>query len=130
MNRNVAAYMLLAEEFLNDARLLFAAGSYRSAASRAYYSFYDAVRALLSTKSISSKSHQAARVLFSEQFIKDGPFTSQDSKDFHALFNLRQNSDYDPDEFLELAEVEKAIETAAEFLLQTEAYLRDNGFAQ
>lgn len=130
MNRNVSAYMLMSEEFPNDARILFAAGGYRSAASRAYYSFYDAVSALLATKSIVSKSHQAARALFSEQFIKNGPFTSQDSKDFHALFNLRQNSDYDPDELPETAEVEKAIEVATEFLLQTEAYLRSMDHSQ
>ena len=121
--------MLMAEEFLNDARILFAAGSYRSAASRAYYGYYDAVRALLATKSILSKSHSAARALFGEHFVKNGPFEFQDSKTFHSLFILRQNSDYDPDELLNSLEVEKAIEVTAEFVLQVEAYLRENKLA-
>ena len=128
MNRNVSAYMLMAQEFVSDSQLLIEAGRYRSAASRAYYGYYDAVRALLATKSISSKSHQAARALFGEHFVKDGPFDKQDAQDFHALFNLRQNSDYEPDELLDVAAVEKAIEIAAEFVLQTEAYLRSTGF--
>ncbi|QJW91355.1 hypothetical protein HNV11_19220 [Spirosoma taeanense] len=84
----------------------------------------------MATKSILCKSHQAARALFGEHFIKSGPFDSQDTKNFHALFNLRQNSDYDPDETLSMAVVEKAIETASEFLSQTEAYLRENGFIE
>lgn len=129
MNKNVSAYMLMAEEFLNDARILFTAGSYRSAASRAYYGYYDAVRALLATRSIFSKSHSAARALFGEHFVKNGPFEVQDSKTFHSLFILRQNSDYDPDELLNTLEVEKAIDITAEFVLQVEAYLRENGFS-
>ena len=128
MNKNVSAYMLMAQDFADDARLLLEAGRYRSAASRAYYGYYDAVRALLATKSINSKTHQAARALFGEHFVKNGPFDRQDAQDFHALFDLRQNSDYDPDEDLNVAAVEKAVETAAEFVLQTEAYLRSMGY--
>jgi uncharacterized protein (UPF0332 family) len=128
MNRNVGAYMLMAEEFLRDAQLLFAAGSYRSAASRAYYSYFDAVRALLASKSVFSKTHQSARALFGEHFVKDGPFDKSDTQNLHALFNLRQNSDYDPDENLDVSAVKRGIDATAEFLIQAEAYLRENQF--
>ena len=124
MSEAVDAYMAMAEECLQEARLLFNSKLYRGAAGRAYYAYFDAVRALLATKSIATKSHSAARNLFGDNFVKEGPFTGQDAKSLHTLFDLRQSSEYDPDEFLEIGEVEKAIETAAEFLLQTEAYLR------
>ena len=128
MNQNVSAYMLLAEQCLKDARSLYENGSYRSAASRAYYAYFDAIRALLASKNVSTKSHSAVRVLFGEHFVKDGPFNRQDAKAFHELFLLRQNSDYEIDEDISENDVFDAIEVVTEFLLQTEAYLRSTGF--
>ncbi|RYF44956.1 MAG: HEPN domain-containing protein [Cytophagaceae bacterium] len=125
MSKNRDSFMLLAEDCVRDARLLLQAGSYRGAVNRAYYGYFDAVRALLSIKNISTKSHQAARSLFGEHFVKQGPFSGSDARNLHALFNLRQNSDYDPDEISEIAVAEKAVETAAEFVLQVGAYLRE-----
>ena len=121
MSETVNAYMAMAEECLLEARLLMDSKLYRGTAGRAYYAYFDAVRALLATKSITAKSHSAARNLFGDNFVKEGPFTGQDAKDFHTLFDLRQSSEYDPDDFLDIAEVEKAVETAAEFVIQTEA---------
>lgn len=115
---------LLAEQCLKDARSLFEGSSYRSAAGRAYYAYFDAIRALLASKGVSTKSHSAIRMLFGEHFIKNGLFTKQDAKAFHELFLLRQNSDYEVDEDISETYVLDAIETGAEFLLQTEAYLR------
>lgn len=128
MNENVNAYMAMAEECLEAARTLFEAGSYRNAAGRAYYAYFDAVRALLSSKGIAIKSHSAIRGLFSENFVKDGPFLARDAKQFYALFVLRQNTEYNPDEIRDIDSVSNAIEITAEFLLQTEVYLKQNGF--
>jgi len=128
MSQNVSAYMLLAEQCLRDARSLYESGSYRSAAGRAYYAYFDAIRALLASKDVSTKSHSAIRMLFGEHFVKDGPFSRQDAKSFHELFLLRQNSDYEVDEDISENDVFDAIETVAEFVLQTEVYLRTNGF--
>lgn len=124
MNQEVYNYMLLAEECLIDARLLLENKSYRSTASRAYYAFFDAARALLATKNISSKSHSSIKMLFGDHFVRTGLFTKSDAKDFHKLFLLRQNSDYEVDEIVPEAAAVDAVSTAAEFLLQVEAYLR------
>ena len=128
MNQNVSAYMLLAEQCLRDARSLCENGSYRSAAGRVYYAYFDAIRALLASKNVSTESHSAVRMLFGEHFVKDGPFSRKDAKAFHELFLLRQNSDYEIDEDISETDVLDAIETVSEFLLQTEAYLRSTGF--
>ena len=120
--------MLLAEQCLKDARSLCEDGSYRSAAGRAYYAYFDAIRALLASKDVSTKSHSAIRMLFGEHFVKDGPFTKQDAKAFHELFLLRQNSDYEIDEDISETDTVDAIHVTAEFLLQTEVYLRSIGY--
>ncbi len=130
MNETVDAYMAMAEECLQEARVLFDSRLYRGAAGRAYYAYFDAVRALLASKSITTKSHSAARNLFGDHFVKEGLFTGQDAKSLHTLFDLRQSSEYDPDELHDITEVKKAIETATEFVLQTEAYLRSIGYNQ
>jgi uncharacterized protein (UPF0332 family) len=128
MNSAIASYMSLAEQCIQDARSLYKNGSYRSAANRAYYAYFDAVRALLVSKNVIIKSHSAIRALFGEHFVKEGPFEKQDAKNFHELFLLRQHSDYEIDEDIPSSDVFEAIELAAEFLIQTEAYLRENQF--
>ncbi|MBN8826292.1 HEPN domain-containing protein [Spirosoma sp.] len=120
--------MLLAEECLRDARYLLQNESYRSATVRAYYAYFDAVRALLATKNISSKSHSSIKMLFGEHFVQTGIFERADAKDFHKLFLLRQNSDYDADEEITELDAQDAVETASEFILQVEAYLRQTNF--
>lgn len=115
MNENVFAYMLLAEECLRDSRYLLQNKSYRSTVGQAYYVFFDAVRALLASKNISIKSHSAIRMLFGEHFVLAGPFDKSDAKDFHKLFLLRQNSDYDIDEEVSETDAIDAVETASEF---------------
>lgn len=130
MNKYVDAYMQMAEQCLKDARSLRKDGSYRNATGRAYYAFFDAVRALLASRSITTKSHQSIRMLFGEHFVKENLFDRQDAKNFHELFLKRQNSEYEIDEDMSEDEVANAIDIAAEFILQTEAYLRSIGYDQ
>lgn len=126
--KNASAYMLLAGQCLRDARSLYDSGSYRSAAGRAYYAYFDAIRALLISEGVSTKSHSAIKMMFGEHFVKNGPFDRQDAKSFHELFLSRQNSDYEVDEYISEGDMIGAVETVSEVLLQTESYLRENGF--
>ena len=122
------SYMLLAEDCLAQAKLLYENGFYRGVCSKAYYAYFDAVRALLMSKGITTQSHSSVRGVFSLHFVKDGPFTKQDSSVINELFMLRQTGDYEPDEDISEADALSAVETAAEFVLQVEVYLRQNGF--
>jgi uncharacterized protein (UPF0332 family) len=122
------SYMLLAEDCLAQAKLLYENKFYRGACGKAYYAYFDAVRALLMSKEITTQSHSSVRSLFSLHFVKNGPFTKQDSSVINELFLLRQTGDYEPDDYISEADALSSIETDTEFLLQTEAYLRQNGF--
>jgi len=128
--REVDNYMLLAEDSLAQATLLLDNKFYRGASGMAYYAYFDAVRALLATNGIITKSHSAARGLFSNNFVKDGPFVKNDSTLLNDLFELRQAGTYDPDETISESDARKAVDAATEFLLQAEAYLHDTGFAE
>ena len=80
----VGHYILIAEDCLEEAIILYQNEKFRGACGRAYYAYFDAVRALLATKGIITKSHAAARGLFSAHFVKEGPFLN---KTRHFLTN-------------------------------------------
>jgi uncharacterized protein (UPF0332 family) len=118
--------MLLAEQCVQDAQLLYTSKSYRSATNRAYYAYFDAIRALLSSKGVKTKSHAAVRMLFGQHFVKTGLFPKSDGTSFHKIFLLRQNSDYEIDEDISEEDAADAINLAAEFVVQVSAYLREH----
>ena len=125
----IGNYMLIAEDCLQEAIILYQNEKYRGACGRAYYAYFDAIRAVLATKAIITKSHSAVRGLFSAHFIKEGPFDKQDLTLLNELFELRQTGEYDPDGDISELDAKNAINVATEFVLQVEAYLRENGFA-
>lgn len=55
----VGSYMLLAEDCLAQAKLLYDNEFYRGACGKAYYAYFDAVRALLMSKEITTQSFSA-----------------------------------------------------------------------
>lgn len=128
MKENVGHYMSRAYDCLKQARILFNEGEYTGVCSRVYYAYFDTVRALLATLDIATRSHSAAYNLFSQHFVKEGLFDKQDAKALAKLFDLRQSSDYDAEPVIDRDEAHYAIDVTAEFPLQVEAYLRENGF--
>ena len=129
MNQNVANYMSRAYDCLRQAQILLKENEYTGVCNRAYYAYFDTVRALLATLDIATRSHSAVQNLFSLHFVREGLFEKQDIKALSKLFDLRQNSDYDLEPVVDADDAHYAVAVTAEFLLQTEVYLRDNGFA-
>ena len=131
MNENVSAYMLMAEKCLRDSRYLLQTKSYRSAAGRAYYDpLFDGILALLqATDGPIPKTHTGTHNEFRKQFIQTELVARTYSDTITELFNLRQDGDYEIDFDISLEDTQDAVQKAAEFLRQTEAYLRQNGFA-
>ena len=75
------------------------------------------------------KTHTGAHTEFRKQFIKAGLFADSFCITMSALFNLRQGGDYEIDFDISREDAQDAVAKASEFLLQVEAYLRENGFA-
>jgi len=126
---NIRDEMERASEVLRAARLLYDNGFVKDAISRLYYSILYSVRALLLTKGLEPKSHEAALRLFGLHFVKSGAFEPRDSHVFSKLMKYREEADYNPtyifmpEDFTELA-------TEADRLIQKIAgYLKDLGYA-
>lgn len=97
MNQDAAAYLPKAEECLIDCRILVRESRFDAACNRAYYAFFDGIRALLASESISINSHSAVQSLFGLHFIKTGLFASHYSRDVNRLMEKRQGDDHEPD---------------------------------
>lgn len=130
MKENVSNYMGRASDCLRQAKIMLREQEYTGVCNRAYYAYFDAVRALLATLDITTRSHSAVQNLFSLHFVKQGVFDKEDVKALSKLFNMRQDSDYDAEPTIDAEEASYAVDVTTEFLLQTEAYLRSIEYNQ
>ena len=106
-----------ADESLKDAKaLLDATRSPRSIINRSYYAMFYAVLALLQKVGKVPRKHSGAISLFDTEFVRKGLFAKELSKDLHAIFNLRQVSDYQIIEPVTLEEAETALKRAEYFV--------------
>lgn len=124
MTQNVRNFMERAYDCLRQAQILLREEEYTGVCNRAYYAYFDAVRALLATQNLATRSHSAVQNLFSLHFVKTGLFDREDAKALSKLFDMRQDSDYDADPVVDKNDAAYAVSVTAEFILQTEAYLR------
>ncbi|UHG92033.1 HEPN domain-containing protein [Spirosoma oryzicola] len=121
--------MVSAHEDLGEAQTLLSANYPDGTCNRAYYSLFHTILALLHfTNHPIPKTHTGAHTEFRRQFIKTGLFAESISVAISELFNLRQGGDYEIDFEITLDDAQSAVHQAADFLLRTEAYLRENGF--
>ncbi|GAB2516393.1 HEPN domain-containing protein [Spirosoma aerophilum] len=123
------AFLQKAEEDLSEAQILLEANYPDGTCNRAYYSLFHSIIALLyATNDSIPKTHTGAHTEFRKQFIKTGIFAESSSMIISELFNLQQGGDYEIDFDISIEDAQAAVTHASEFLLQVEAYLRENGF--
>ena len=88
---------LRAQEYADDARLLFGESRYNSACNRAYYAMFNAARALLLGRGISAadaKRHTTVWRQFSLHFVKNGPFGAAEAGSLSQIGDVRLAVDY------------------------------------
>lgn len=94
--REVIVYRLArARETFDDAVLLAENEKWNSAINRLYYSAYYAVTALLLHADLKPTTHNGAKSVFSEHFIKSGIISKDLGRLYSQLFTWRQKGDYD-----------------------------------
>ena len=112
-----------AKEFLQDAKLLLASESYRSAAKRAYYAIFHAMRAVLALDGVDMKHHSGIISEFRKRYIKTGIFDASLSGIISELSSVREGSDYNDFFIVSKAETIQQVQAAEEFLSEIQAYL-------
>jgi uncharacterized protein (UPF0332 family) len=106
----------LAEENLNEARILFENKMYKGAVSRAYYSMFHAAQALLLTKDITPKKHVGVLKTIGMEFVNKGLLDKTYSKYYKYAFDIRHKVDYEAKFKVSEELADELIEDAEEFL--------------
>ena len=115
------------EKALSDiavAKTLNSSGEYGFALNRAYYSAFDAMRAINALDGFDSSKHSGVIAHFNQEYVKTGKFPPATSGIIRKASMLREKSDYE--DFYE-PEPEETAETIAKvesFLKDAENYLR------
>ena len=114
-----------ADESLAAARLLAEAKLLRQVVGRAYYAMFYAVLALLAFRGLGASKHSGVLGLFDREFVKEGIFGPEQSRNLHELFDLRQRADYREMFTVSEKRAESAITSAEEFISEVRCYLED-----
>lgn len=112
-----------AKECLQDAKLLLAGESYRSAANRAYYAVFHAMRAVLALDGVDMKHHSGIISEFRRRYIKTGVFDVSLSELISELSTMREGSDYNDFFIVSKTETIEQVQSAEFFLTAVETYL-------
>lgn len=123
MNEDVIACIQKAEDCLIDCQILLREERYEAAYNRAYYAFFDGIRALLASQQIGINSHSAAQSLFGLHFVKTGLFDKKYSRDVNRLLEKRQGADYELNIILTQYDAENSLQTATEFVGVVRQYI-------
>jgi len=83
-----------AEESFDEALIMIENKRWNTAINRLYYACFYAVIALLLKNNFDTSSHDGARIIFSDKFIKTGIINKKFGKLFSKLFDYRQKGDY------------------------------------
>lgn len=83
------------KDTFDDAKILADKERWNSAINRLYYSAYYAVIAILLKYDFKPTTHNGAKSVFSEHFIKNGIIPKEFGKLYSQLFTWRQKGDYD-----------------------------------
>lgn len=110
---------------LNAAKILLDNRYYSATVSRAYYSLYHTVQALLETKNITVKSHKGLIQQFGQHFIKSGEMSPEFSKILITTFDLRQLSDYDETAVITYSQAKLTVDNTREFIKVAESWLSE-----
>lgn len=112
-----------AKACIRDAEMLEKNGGDISAANRAYYAIFHAVRAVLALEGVDRKKHSGVIAYFQQQYIKTGIFDRIYSSVLQEAFEIRQESDYEDFYVISKAELVNQLNNAKQFVAEVEHYL-------
>lgn len=114
-----------ASECLSAAKNLLESENYKSAANRAYYAVFHAMRAVLAYDEIDMKKHSGLIAQFRRLYIKTGIFNNRMSKIISEQFDIRTESDYDDFFIISKEDVAAQIKNAEYFLENIKIFLSE-----
>jgi uncharacterized protein (UPF0332 family) len=124
MHHELAVHRLeKSAKVLADAKSNYESGSYDTAANRAYYSIFHAMRAVFALDKKDYSKHSAVISFFSKDYILTGHFDRSYGKIIRMAGALRNASDYNDYQETSEEEVLEIIEKASEFQQAVKEYI-------
>ena len=108
---------------IRAAELLLKEGYFSFAASRAYYSMFYALEALLLTRELSFSRHSGVMAAFGKEFVKTGAFDSLFHRCLLNAFELRNAGDYGAVQAVSEEDTRQVIDQSRELLAAIDQYL-------
>ncbi|MGA2938195.1 MAG: HEPN domain-containing protein [Syntrophobacteraceae bacterium] len=108
---------------IRAAELLLKEGYFSFAASRAYYSMFYAVEALLLSRELSFSRHSGVITAFGKEFVKTGAFDSRFHRYLINAFELRNAGDYGAVQAVSEENARQVIEESRELLAVIDQFL-------
>ena len=125
--RDLAFYRFeQARQNLSSAEILEQAADYKGATNRSYYAVFHGIRAVLALENLDFKSHSAVISHFRKNYIKAGTFPVEMSHIVGALFQVRNDSDYQDFFLISKEEVVEQLASAKFFLDEVEKFLQQS----
>ena len=115
--------MQRAKELLTEIPVLIQIGAYNTAANRAYYAAFHAMKALEALDNYDSKKHSGVVSYFRQHYIKTGVFDADLSDLIEVLQTTREESDYNIIVRINAEEAEMLLRSAVRFVDAIAAYL-------
>ncbi|NOZ76876.1 MAG: HEPN domain-containing protein [Euryarchaeota archaeon] len=109
-------YLAKAAEELSAAKYLFDGNYFDAATGKAYYSMYNAAKALLSLRKIHPKRHGGVIAKFGLEFVKKGFIEDTYGQALAHAKDRREIADYDIDKRITKESAEATIDDAERFL--------------
>jgi len=117
MKKEAQLHFERAAECTEDAELLLEKSRYASAVGRAYYAMFHAATAVLLDKEIERSSHSGIIAAFGEFLVKPNLIEQKYHQHFREIFDLRQESDYQPIVDIDSKQAEQTVERAKGFVM-------------
>jgi len=112
-----------ATECLKSAKVLIDVEDYMTAANRAYYSMFHAMRAIMALDGEDRKKHSGVVAYFQEHYIKSGIFDKQYSYIIKDAFLVRQETDYEDFYVISKEDAITQYENAKKFVAAVKEYI-------
>lgn len=123
---NILFLLEKSETSLAAADMLLKSGYPDYCVSRAYYAMFYAAEAVLLTRELQFSKHSAVVAAFAREFVKQGIFDKDMSRQLRRAFQYRMEGDYGlvP---VDQGTAEAILKTAGDFVDALSGYLREQG---
>ena len=129
-NNDVTGHMQKSFERLEEADILYASQKYDGAVGCAYYAVFHAVKAVLASDNVTEQSqHKSVLGYFNKHYVNTGLVGSISARVLKDLFDLRNDTEYNPTMFIGQDGAMEAVRQAKEAVAYIVDYFNVNGIA-